>query len=97
VVALPLGVEAGLKPPQDELPQVTDQLTPAFAVSLLTEAIRLAVAPITIDDGAGVVRATEIAGAEVIVMVAEADLVESLTEVAVTVTVLPEGTEEGAV
>jgi hypothetical protein len=31
------------------------------------------------------------------VMVAEADLVESLTEVAVTVTVLHEGTDEGAV
>jgi hypothetical protein len=64
---------------------------------LLIEAVRLAVPPIGIEGGAGVMSTTEIAGGEVIVMVAATDLEVSLTEVAVTVTVLPGGTNEGAV
>jgi hypothetical protein len=97
MVEPPLEVFAGLKLPQDELPQATDQLTPALAVSLLTEAARLAVPPRGIEGGAGVVSTTEIAGADVIAMVTATDLVESLTDVAVKVTVFPEGTDEGAV
>ena len=40
VVALPLAVDVGLKLPHaPALPQVTDQVTPAFAESLLTTAV----------------------------------------------------------
>jgi hypothetical protein len=85
----------GLKEPHGELPQVTDQATPAFLLSLATTAVRLPVA-LTASDAGGEFKVTEIASG-VIVMVAEADLVESETEVAVTVTVLGDGTVAGAV
>ena len=51
LVAAPLAVVAVEKLPHCELPQVTDHLTPAFALSLLTTAVRLMVAPASIDDG----------------------------------------------
>jgi len=90
----------GLKLPHCELPHVTDQVTPPFLVSLLTEAARLALVLITIDDGGCVTNETEIGGGgplDVIVMDAEMDFVWSVTEVAVTVTVADVGTALGAV
>jgi hypothetical protein len=91
-------VVAGLKEPQGELPQVTDQVTPALLLSLLTTAVRLVVAPFVSDAGGLGLSATEIAGGgRVMVTVAEADLVVSVTEVAVIVTVFAEGTVAGAV
>ena len=90
----------GLKLPHCELPHVTVQVTPAFLVSLLTEAARLALVLITIDDDGCVTNETEIGGggplAE-IVMEAEMDFVLSVTDVAVTVTVAGVGTALGAV
>jgi hypothetical protein len=86
-----------LKEPQaPELPQVTDQVTPAFLLSLLTTATRLLVAPGMREVGGVGFRATEMPGA-VMVMVAEADLVVSVTEVAVMVTVPEGGMARGAV
>jgi hypothetical protein len=82
-------VEVGEKLPQALLPQVTVHLTPPLLLSLLTTAVRLAVAETTSEVGAEGLNATEIAGGagEVIVMVVEAALVVSVTEVAVIVTV----------
>ena len=51
LVAVPLALVAVEKLPHCELPQVTDHLTPAFALSLLTTAVRLMVAPASADDG----------------------------------------------
>ncbi len=51
LVAVPLAVEAVEKLPHCELPQVTDHVTPAFALSLLTTAVRLMVEPVLVDDG----------------------------------------------
>jgi hypothetical protein len=51
LVAVPLAVEAAEKLPHCELPQVTDHLTPAFALSLLTTAVRFMVEPVSVDDG----------------------------------------------
>jgi hypothetical protein len=66
---------------------VTDHVTPAFALSLLTVAVNAALAPDTTDVG-GPFRVTDIGalGAE-IVIVAVVDFVASVTDVAVTVTV----------
>jgi hypothetical protein len=96
MVAVPLAVEEELKDPQAELPQVTVQVTPAFLLSLLTTAVRLVV-PLTMREVGGVgMRATETPGA-VMVMIAEANFVVSVTEVAVTVTVPELGIAAGAV
>jgi hypothetical protein len=96
VVAVPLGVVAGAKLPHWALPQVTVQVTPALALSLLTVAVSGAVCVAATDAG-GLVRATEIGalGAEMVI-VAEADFVVSLTAVAVIVTVAGLGAEAGA-
>jgi hypothetical protein len=93
---VPLGVAVGLKLPHWALPQVTDHVTPAFALSLLTVAVNAAVALATSEAG-GAFSVTVIGapGAE-IVIVAVAALVESVTDVAVTVTVAGLGTEAGA-
>jgi hypothetical protein len=95
-VAVPLGVDAGLKLPHCALPQVTDQVTPAFALSLLTVAVKGAVVVAATEPGV-LLSATEMgaAGAEMVI-VAVADLVASVTEVAVTVTVAGFGAEPGA-
>ena len=95
-MAVPLGVEVGLKEPQGEVVQVTVQVTPPFLLSLLTTAVRLVVAPTVREAGGVGLRATEIPGA-VMVMVAEAAFVVSVTEVAVTVTVPEVGIAAGAV
>jgi hypothetical protein len=50
-VATPLAVLVGLKEPHAEPVQLTVHLTPAFALSLVTTAVRLAVAPVTSDVG----------------------------------------------
>jgi hypothetical protein len=104
VTALPEGTATGavyvaevlvmlLKAPQaPALPQVTDQVTPAFAGSLLTVAVSGAAALVCSNGGAPA-RVTEISA---ILMIAEANLVGSVTEVAVMVT--PDlGTAAGAV
>lgn len=71
-------------------------MAPAFALSLLTVAVNAAVLVAATDVG-GLLSVTEIGalGAEMVI-VAEADLVVSLTAVAVTVTVADFGTEAGA-
>jgi hypothetical protein len=64
---------------------------------LVTIAARLVLA-FTISDSGGVaLKATEITGAAAIVIVAEADFVLSVTEVAITFTVAGLGTPAGAV
>jgi hypothetical protein len=50
-VAAPLAVFAAEKAPQCALPQATLQATPAFALSLLTMAVRLAVLPASTESG----------------------------------------------
>jgi hypothetical protein len=99
VVGALLAVEAELKLPHDVLPQVTDQVTPAFALSLVTTAVRLVVEPTKREVGGVGVSATEIegGGAAVTVMVFDAVFVLSVTDVATIVTVLFVGTVEGAV
>ena len=66
----------GLKLPHCALPQVTVQVTPAFAPSLLTTAAKLASVPAAREVGGCGFRATEI-GADGVVMemVAEVDFV----------------------
>jgi hypothetical protein len=97
VVAVPFGVVEGLKLPHCALPQVTDHVTPALALSLATVAVKAALV-VAAREAGGLLRVTVIGalGAEM-VMVAEADLVESVTEVAVTATVAGLGVEAGAV
>ena len=90
------GEVVGLKAPQAALPQVTDQVTPAAAESSLTTAVRFTGVLITRFAG-GLEIATEITGVPVTVMVAEADFVASVTEVATTTTVFPVGMAAGAV
>ena len=97
MVAVPLGVVAGLKLPHCALPQVTDQVTPAFALSFATVAVN-AVLVVAAREAGGLLSVTVMGalGAEM-VMVAEADFVESVTEVAVTDTVAGLGTVVGVV
>jgi hypothetical protein len=97
VLAVPLGVVVGLKLPHCALPHVTDHLTPAFALSLATVAVKAALV-VAARVAGGLLSVTVIGalGAE-IVIVAEADFVESVTDVAVTDTVAGLGAEVGAV
>jgi len=59
---VPLAVDAELNVPHGDVLQVTDQVTPAFALSLVTVAVRVAVAEAARVVGAGDAKATEIAG-----------------------------------
>ena len=59
---MPLAVDAELNVPHGDVLQVTDQVTPAFALSLVTVAVRVAVAEAARVVGAGDAKATEIAG-----------------------------------
>jgi hypothetical protein len=97
VVAVPLGVVVGLKLPHWALLQVTDQVTPAFAPSFATVAVKAALV-VAAREAGGLLSVT-VMGAlgAVMVMVAEAVFVESVTEVAVTDTVAGLGAEAGAV
>jgi hypothetical protein len=80
------------KLPHAEVPHATVHLTPALALSFVTTAVRFAVV-LTVNDAGGVpLKATEMVA--LIVIVAEAVLVPSLTEVATMVTVVA---AEGAV
>ncbi len=99
MVCTPLAVEVELKLPQGPLEQ--DQLTVAFAGALAIVAARLAVLPgATMFSG-------EVGGAEpdvkeriifeLIVILAEMNTELLLADVAITVTVPPEGTTVGAV
>jgi hypothetical protein len=82
--------------PHWALPQVTLHVTPALALSFATTAVRLVVVPATTDAGAAGLNVTAITGAVAVMeIVAEAVLVVSVTEVAVTVTEIPP--VEGAV
>jgi hypothetical protein len=88
-----------LKAPQAPavlLPQATDQVTPAFFESFVTVAVSEAVPLIRSEAGSPAI-ATVMPGAAVIVMLAVADFVVSVTEVAVMLIVPPVGTEAGAV
>jgi hypothetical protein len=97
VVAVPLGVVVGLKLPHCALPQVTDQVTPALALSFATVAVKAALV-VAAREAGGLLSVTVIGALGVeIVMVAEADFVESVTDVAVTDTVAGLGAEAGAV
>jgi hypothetical protein len=98
VVTALLAVLVGFKLPHELLPQVTVQVTPAFFESFVTTAAMLVVALLASDDGGCEANATLMAAPEeVIVTVADEDLVASAPEVAVMVTVAGEGTVEGAV
>jgi hypothetical protein len=96
VVEAPEAVWAGVNDPQEAL-GVQLQVTPLFAESLETVAATLAVALVCIDAGGAVVIATEIPGCVVIVTLAAAALVASLTEVAFMLTAPPWGMAAGAV
>lgn len=93
-VAMPLRELGALKDPQGAPPQVAVQVTPALAESLVTKAVKAAPVEICSDVGAGL-SVTAIIG--IIVIVADADFVVSVTDVAVTVTELPVGSMAGAV
>jgi hypothetical protein len=98
VVAVPLAVVVAEKLPHDELPHVTVHFTPAFALSLTTFAVMLVVVDSGSEVGGAAANATVIPeDAAVIVIVAEAAFVVSVTDVAVTVTVAGFGTALGAV
>jgi hypothetical protein len=99
VVAVPLAVVAAEKLPHVAgavVVQVTVHFTPAFALSLATFAVMLVVEDVLSDDGGAAANVTTMPGA-VIVIVAEADFVGSVTDVAVTVTVAGFGITLGAV
>src|ERR1700722_6164446 len=93
-VAMPARDLATLKAPPLALPQVAVQVTPALAESLVTKAVKAAPVETCREVGPGP-SVTAMIGT--IVMVADADFVLSVREVAVTVTVLPVGSVAGAV
>jgi hypothetical protein len=91
-------VEVDEKVPHAALPQVADHVTPPFLLSLVTTAVRLVVVLTSrVVGGVGLNATERPGGAAVIAIVAEAVLVVSVTEVAVTVTVAGVGTVAGAV
>ncbi len=96
----PLAVCAGERlnvPHAPALPHVAVQSTPRPAASLLTAAVRLAAAFSASVAGSADVIVTASCVDAMIVTVADADFVVSETEVAVSVTMPPEGTAVGAV
>jgi hypothetical protein len=96
MVVPPLAVCVGLKLPQAPLlPQLAVQSIPS--VPELAFATRFAVALVFSEDEGAVVIEIVIGVAETTVAVAEADSVVSLTEVAVSVIVLPTVAPEGAI
>ena len=88
MVAVLPGLVVGLNDPQLPLGAQL-QVTPAFVESLATTAVSVAVALICSEAGGAGLNDTEIPAGAVMVTVACADWVESVTEVATTVT-LPE-------
>lgn len=85
----------GLNEPQ-EFKGIHDQITPELVESFATTAVSVAMAPISSEFGGAGLNETEITG-EVILIVAVADCVTSLIDVAVMVTDPPLGTAAGAV
>ncbi len=81
--------------PEHPLPE-SDQVTPLFAGSFITVAVKLCVRPVVTLAEPGET-ATVITAAGTIVILAEADFVVSEIEVAVRVTAAGEGAEAGAV
>jgi hypothetical protein len=59
---VPLAVVVAEKVPHEELPQVTDHVTPPLLLSLLTTAVSDAVAPAVIEAGGAGLIVTEIDG-----------------------------------
>lgn len=94
MVAVPLGVEVGATVPHGVAEHDTAQVTPLFAKSLVTAAVNCAVDPAcTVAEEGATVTTTE--GT---VIVAEANFVVSVADVAVRVTVrLLDGGVAGAV
>ncbi len=98
MVAVSLVVVAELNEPQAAEPHVTVHCTRGFAVtSLVIAATREVVVLTSSDAGGGTGKVTAIGMGGTIVMTAEAALVGVAMEVAVTVTVEPEGMVAGAV
>jgi hypothetical protein len=95
VVVAPLTVWAGLTEPQLPPPQLSAQSTPAFAESFVTAAASVAWADVCKELGGDCVKVTEMGGR--MDKLATAVLVGSATDVAVRVTVFPDGTDAGAV
>ena len=94
VAVLPVLV-VGLNEPQ-ACAGMQVQLTPELVGSLGTTAVSVVVVPVCIEAGVGWSE-TKMGSGVVMVMVAAADCVESLTAVAVTVTDPPVGVAAGAV
>jgi len=82
--------------PEQPLPE-SDHVTPLFCESFCTVAAKPAVVKTCTDVDVGLTPTEIGSGAAVTVMVADADFVESATEVAFSVTVAGVGTAEGAV
>src|SRR5271168_478953 len=97
IVAVPLAVADGLN---DAGPQAfvgaQVQVTPLFALSLATVAVIDATADVLIDAGGAWLNVTASAGAPVMVIIPVAICVESVTDVAIMVTLPPAGTVAGA-
>lgn len=92
----PLAVEAGETAPHSEAEQEIVQVTPLLLGSLLTAAVKACVPPAgTLAEAGEIV--TVMGGGGVTVTVAEADLLGSATEVAMTITVRLADTVAGAV
>ncbi len=94
VAVLPVLV-VGLKEPQAFAGRHV-QVTPELVESLATTAVSVVVVPVPIEAGVGWSE-TEMGGGALMVMVAVADCVESLIDVAATVTDPPVGRAAGAV
>lgn len=98
MVGTSLGVVAGFNDPQAVPPQVTVHFTWGFAVtSFMMRARRDSDEPTCIEAGGALKNVMEIGMGGTILMTAEAESDELATEVAVTVTVPPEGIAGGAV
>jgi hypothetical protein len=82
--------------PEQPAPE-RDQVTPLFCESFCTEAVKLAAVEICTEAVAGLTETEMGGGPAVMVMIAAADFVASVTEVAVMVTVAGDGTLAGAV
>ena len=98
VVADPLAVTAGWNEPQADAPQAAAHVTCGFTdTSLSTVALNAKAPPTWREAGGAGAKRTEIGMGATMVMVEETDRLGSAADVAVTLTVFPEGMDEGAV
>jgi hypothetical protein len=95
VTATPLAVWVELNTPQGAVVHVAVQSTPAAATSFVIVAVKLLATPAMMDVGGNCVNTIEMAGRTV--TVEEAVVAGTDVDAAVTVTVPPAGTVEGAV